>query len=109
MMFHNSSSTESLTLLTAKVVGTLHEAELTWASQHAEGQNMMPMLNKAQPKDETELKILHKGDGHNSGKHGNDARQNWFKKKTHSKQSQSYYRFEPSQTQPCFPPQHRFH
>ena len=31
-MFHNSSSTESLTLLTAKVVGTLHEAELTWSS-----------------------------------------------------------------------------
>ena len=49
--------------------------------QHAEGQNMMPMPNKAQPKDETELKILHKGDGQNSGKHGNDARQNWLKKK----------------------------
>ena len=108
MMFHNSSSTESLTLLTAKVVGTLHEAELTWASQHAEGQNMMPMPNKAQPKDETELKILHKGDGHNSGKHGM-MRNKTGKKKPHNKQSQSYYRFESSQTQPCFPPQHRFH
>ena len=76
-MFHNWLSTESLRLLTAKVFRSLHEAELSnMGQQHNRsntdaGQNMKTMLNTAQVKGETLLKILHAGNvyGQNMGLH----------------------------------------
>ena len=76
-MFHNWLSTESLRLLTAKVFRSLHEAELSNMGQKDgcdvnAGQNMKTMLNTAQVKGETLLKILHAGNvnGQNLGEHG---------------------------------------